>query len=412
MTTGKLLNICQRTFRYRVLLSAVGLQACLGAMYAWAVFVTPLRLSLNLPQATVQLPYMVFFIIFPLTAMFAGWFLPRLGTRLAASLGIALVAGGWIISGVAARHPIALVLGNGLIAGLGAGLAYMVPLVVCVRWFPRHKGLVTGIAVAGFGGGAALLSLAARHLLYNLNLDVFTTLQTLGLLFAIVGLPSALSMRLPRDEQALAPRSTDIVPLRQDRRFYALYLGFMCGLAGGFAINSNLRQVWPGANELAGAMAVSAFAIANAAGRIVWGWLHDRLDGMRTLYANLAMQAMLLIFAHGITGNPYLLASFAAMAGFNYGGVLVLYPSQVSRLWGSRHLPRVYGILISANIPASLSPVFAGYMFDLTGSLHPAFMLTGALLLFGLATMAFGMKEVALSKGENPTSQPEPDILC
>ncbi|HBG18856.1 MAG TPA: hypothetical protein DDY32_06145, partial [Desulfobulbaceae bacterium] len=141
------------TLRYIILPAAVLMQMCLGATYSWSVYVQPLKALAGLQQGSAQIPFTVFYFVFPLTVMFAGMLLPRLGPRVCAVTGGLCFGGGWLLASLGVHSFVFTILGIGLLAGIGAGMAYIVPIAVCIRWFPRAKGLVTGVAVAGFGGG-------------------------------------------------------------------------------------------------------------------------------------------------------------------------------------------------------------------------------------------------------------------
>jgi len=134
-----------------ILVAAVIMQLCLGATYSWSVYVQPLRQLTGLMQGTAQLPFSLFYFAFPATMMFAGQFLSRLGPRRCAMLGGILFGGGWMLAGLGRLNFLYTVLGIGFLAGIGAGFAYIVPIATCIRWFPKHQGLMTAIAGARFG---------------------------------------------------------------------------------------------------------------------------------------------------------------------------------------------------------------------------------------------------------------------
>ncbi len=368
--------------RYVILAASVGMQMCLGATYSWSVYVQPLREATGLLQGPVQLPFTLFYFAFPLTMIFAGHGLPRLGPRRCAVIGGLLFGMGWITAGWGARHFAVTVLGIGLLAGIGVGFAYIVPIATCIRWFPEHKGLVTGIAVAGFGGGAALVSRVGAWLMDTHMLTPFETFRWLGLFFMIVVVAAGWCMQNPsatRSEPAAVP------PIWRDilaqRRFRVLFLAMGCGLAAGFAVNANLKSLLPNGPAASGVSAVGLFAIANAAGRILWGGFFDRQKGRRVVIANLLLQAALLLAAPWILISEAGLLFFACFSGFNYGGVLVLYAASVARTWGGASVGRVYGLLFAANIPAALAPVAAGFWYDAAGSFGPAFRAIAAVII-------------------------------
>ncbi|MFZ1983036.1 MAG: MFS transporter, partial [Desulfatitalea sp.] len=168
--------------RYLILAASVLMQMCLGATYSWSVYVQPLKGITGLPQGPVQLPFTVFYFAFPLTMIFAGQWLPRLGPRRCAVTGGILFGCGWWVAGWGGLHFGLTILGIGLLAGMGVGMAYIVPIATCIRWFPDHKGLVTGVAVAGFGGGAALVSHIGAWRMHSHGATPFETFQMLGLI--------------------------------------------------------------------------------------------------------------------------------------------------------------------------------------------------------------------------------------
>ena len=395
---------------YLIVVAAVMMQLCLGATYSWSVYVASIRDLINMSQWAVQLPFSLFYFIFPLTMIFSGALLNKKGPRFCAMFGGALFGLGWITAGQGRFQFSLTIIGIGLIAGIGAGIAYIVPLATCIKWFPRHKGMVTGIAVAGFGGGAALVSQLGGMMMAHFGKSPFDVFLFMGILFFLVTLlagfvmqdpPHAISNKVLSDDPTASALSTDesvqgvanppaavsSSPLKassilSQKVFWLLYGAMFAGLAAGFAVNANLKELYGDGAGSTGVTAVSLFALANAAGRISWGALFDRLKPSWVVRANLISQALLLL------GSPLLLDYktgfffFSFVAGFNYGGVLVLYASSSASLWGSTHMGRIYGWLFSSNIPAALAPIFAGWCFDLQGSFTwPFFIIAGILIL-------------------------------
>ncbi|KAB2891341.1 MAG: OFA family MFS transporter [Desulfobulbaceae bacterium] len=354
--------------RYLILAAAVLMQVCLGATYSWSVYVRPLKELTGLLQGPVQLPFTVFYFVFPATMLFAGSLLHRLGPRFCAIAGGILFGGGWLLASFGSLHFAFTVAGIGLCAGLGAGFAYIVPIATCIRWFPDNKGLVTGVAVAGFGGGAALISKTAGWLMNGQGWSPFTTFSLFGLIFLFSICLGGVMMRNP-DEDGLA--GTPSLAFREVVRmpqFILLYMAMITGLAAGFTVNANLKELFPAGTVQTGITAVAVFALANALGRVIWGFVADRLQPLTAIRLNLAAQALALFCSQLILAGDDGLLLFALLTGFNYGGVLVLYAATVAGTWGYRHVGQVYGWLFSANIPAALAPLIAGLIFDHTHS--------------------------------------------
>ena len=382
--------------RYRILAAAVVMQMCLGATYAWSVFVLPLKQITAILQGTAQLPFSMFYFAFPATMIVTGTLLPKIGPRRCAVIGGLLFGGGWMLAAMGRFHFALTILGIGLMAGIGVGFAYIVPIATCVRWFPRQKGLVTGVAVAGFGGGAALVSHAAGTLMETMGMSPFATFGLLGVLFMLLVALAGAVMENPPDSGGVVQQRLPVTDVLKDRSFVFLYLAMFAGLAAGFAVSANMKELYAGTGVQAGVKAVAAFALANAAGRITWGWIFDRGRSTVILQVNLLLQAALLL-SHGlILRSDTGLLAFAALAGFNYGGILVLYASAAAEKWGSERLSQIYGWLFSANIPAAVSPIVGGVVFDRMGSFSPVLWGIGGMMACGA---------IALGLGVSPTSR-------
>jgi MFS transporter, OFA family, oxalate/formate antiporter len=379
------------------------MQVCLGATYSWSVYVQPLKILTGLAQGPVQVPFTVFYFVFPLTMMIAGGFLPRIGPRISAMTGGLLFGGGWLLAGLGSHSFVFTILGIGFLAGIGAGMAYIVPIAVCIRWFPRSKGLVTGIAVAGFGGGAAMVSQVGGILTTTLGYTPFQTFYVFGALFLCLVVLAGSVMQFPETAKTIAPLSSlRPVQVMGHANFQLLYLAMFVGLAAGFAVNANLKEIFSGdghATEI-GITAVSLFALANAAGRVIWGALFDRIRSSAAIQANLICQATILAAAPLFTQSSWGFWGFALITGFNYGGVLVLYVSSAARSWGADHISRVYGWLFTANIPAALSPIAAGIVFDITRDFTPA--LAGLAVLLAATVLLIRQKSAVINDRISP----------
>ncbi len=382
------------------------MQMCLGATYSWSVYVQPLKTLTGLQQSLTQVPFTVFYFLFPLTMMICGNFLPKVSPRVSAMVGGLLFGGGWLLASLGIHHFVFTVLGIGVVSGIGAGMAYIIPIAVCIRWFPKNKGLVTGIAVAGFGGGAALVSQVGGWLMNSLGRTPFQTFATFGLSFMVIILLAGSTMCFPKESsQQKSSPVEKLSKLLIHPNFRLLYLAMFIGLATGFAVNANLKELFQGEGNAVkiGITGVSLFALANAAGRIIWGMIFDRIQPATAIKANLFSQALVLLAAPTILHSAFGFWMFALFTGFNYGGVLVLYVSTVSRCWGPDKVSQVYGWLFSSNIPASFSPILAGFIFDSFNSFNFA--------LFGLAALLIAGTALIHQKANMVNLQNDPQVL-
>lgn len=362
--------------RYLILSAAFIMQMCLGATYSWSVFVRPIRELTGLSQGITQIPFTTFYLAFPVTLIFSGSILHSLGPRRSALVGTVLFGSGWVVAGVGGGLSfLFVVLGVGIMSGIGVGFAYLVPIQVGNRWFPRQPGLVTGLAVAGFAIGAALIGLGGEAMMHGFGLTPYRTLALLGFGYLVIGVVTATQMEFPRGTTSTSEPPPPRWALLRNTEFRKLFPAMVAGLAAGFAVNSNLKDLCPPGHLAAGGTAVAVFAIGNAAGRIAWGVAFDRMLPSSVIRLNLFAQAAVIAVGLFVIKDLATLLIFAGVAGFNYGGVLVLYALTVARRWGLQHMGQVYGLLFTANIAAAPGPMVAGFSLDLTGSFLPAFLL-------------------------------------
>ncbi len=350
-----------------VLVASVLMQLALGGVYAWSAFVPALREHHALAGWQAGLIFGTAIAVFTITMVAAGRRLDRIGPR-TMSLGGALMYGaGYYIAGWYGDSWLGLWLGIGLISGIGIGLGYVCPLTASVRWFPARKGLVTGIAVAGFGGGAILLAEVAE-LLLSRGWNPLQLFRALGLFFWIWLSLCALVMRFPGAGPA-APAPLAGAALWRDIRFRRLFFGMFCGTFGGLLAIGHLKPIALTADlsSQAGAYAVSGFAAGNALGRIVWGSLHDRV-GSRLIAIGMGFLGFVLL---GLldSGVAWRFIGAASVAGFGFGACFVLYASETAAVFGVDNVPRIYPIIFLAYGVAGITgPLIGGWLYDVTGA--------------------------------------------
>ena len=380
-------------YKYVILMASLLMQLCLGMTYSWSLFVKPLRQLLGISQAMAQLPLTLFYIAFPLTAVFAGSLLAKRGPRFCAVLGGFVFGCGWMLASLGMHSFAWTVLGIGLLGGMGVGFAYLVPIATCIQWFPERKGLVTGIAVAGFGGGSALVAKVGGYCMLTLAMGPCDLLWRLGVSALLVVCLAGAFMRRPPDSKRQTSVPMSVKSVLSDRVFRLLYLAMVAGLAAGLAINGNLKELGPRNAAGSGVTAIALFAIGNAVGRLVWGMLSDRFRVMSVIRLNLLLQAVVLLtvatfikVCGGLSAGAFVV--LACVAGFTYGGVLVLYAAATAQRYGVEHVGRVYGWMFSSNAPASFAPMLAGLFYDRTGSFAMPLAGIAALALVAAALIA------------------------
>src|SRR4030088_2157928 len=180
--------------RWVIAIAGVFLQLSLVAVSAWSVFRGPLTKQFGWSISEVTLTFTISIFVLGVAAFFGGLWLNRKGPRLVAVTGGALYGLGVFLASFSNKLWW-LYLSYGLIGGIGLGFAYIVPVAVLVKWFPDRRGLITGVAVGGFGAGALITAPLATRLIQSVG--VLQTLAYLGIAFLIVTVISGSFMQNP-----------------------------------------------------------------------------------------------------------------------------------------------------------------------------------------------------------------------
>ena len=288
----------------------------------------------------------------------------------------------------------------GFLAGAGVGFAYVCPIAALVKWFPDQKGLVSGIAVAGFGFGAYLFSQrwGALGFIGEYGITRFFIVHGLVCLFGI-SLGAMLLRNPPGFESAKvgSGESTWQETLRKPA-FYILWTMFFSASVAGLGVIGIIKvfageQLVFAAGELGqtlsesdtlalmtkGAKAVGVLAIFNALGRVAWGFASDRLGRTITFVAMFSLQAITM-FSLGAMKSEISIVIAASLVGFNYGGAFALFPSATADFFGAKNLGANYGWMFTSYGIAGVVGIAAGNAAKvMTGSYVAAFFLAGAL---------------------------------
>lgn len=395
-----------------VILGAVLIQLSLGAIYAWSVFTPALKAS-GWSKLDTQLVFALGLVSFAVVMVGAGKALVRFGPQKLAMAGGVTLGGGYVLAGLlGAENFWAVSLGIGLIGGAGIGLAYVVPIAVGMRWYPDKKGMITGLAVAGFGFGAmgwVKIAGAWGHLIENTGLA--TTFVIYGIAFTGLILLGSIWMRMP--PKGWLPAGYTPPPQKAGKggenfssrellrtpQFYLIFLTFTVS-AGAGLMSIGLMKLYPmealqasgysmiEASTIAGTAMAVFFSIANGLGRIAWGTLSDRLGRKRSVIVMTASQAVFLFAFTYMAGNVWSLYLGAALIGFNFGGNFALFPTLTADIFGSERVGQNYPLVfLSYGVGGVAGPVLGGMLGDM-GNFPLAFSICAGACVVGSAATA------------------------
>jgi OFA family oxalate/formate antiporter-like MFS transporter len=408
MTNQKVMN------RSLVVVGALLIQLSLGAIYAWSVFTKPL-VEAGWTRAQTQAVFSAGLALFAIIMVIAGRMMPKVGPRKLAVSGGIVLGLGYILAGLFGEtsFPV-LFICIGIIGGSGIGLAYVVPIAVGMRWFPDKKGMITGLAVAGFGFGAMLwVKLAGTwgHLIENIGLG--TTFIIYGVAFFVTVVIGGAWMVFPPDgwkpagwegDKAATGSSSGAADFQAGDmlatpQFYMIFLTFLFSASAGL-MSIGLMKLFPGqalesngidparASAIAGTAMAVFFSLANGLGRIGWGTISDKIGRKPSIFLMTALQGVMMLLFPFMAGTPSLLYLGAALIGFNFGGNFALFPTITADTFGAKYVGQLYGwVFLAYGVGGIFGPILGGKLGDM-GNFPLAFTIVGVLCLLAAVIIA------------------------
>ncbi len=461
--------------RWLVPPAALAIHLCIGMAYGFSVFWKPLGNALLGPDGT-PLPscaagattffdklagtgralfatdcnwtqfdlgwmYTLFFVVLGCAAAIWGGWLERAGPRKAGFVSALCWCGGLLFSalGVYQHQLWMLWLGSGVVGGIGLGLGYISPVSTLIKWFPDRRGMATGMAIMGFGGGAMIGSPLATLLMSKFatpgSPGVWQTFVTLAAVYAVFMFAGAFGYRVPATgwkpagwepppPSAKAMIAAHHVHLRNAHRtpqFWLLWIVLCMNVSAGIGIigaaSPMLQETFGGALVgsaglgfadlkadkalLAAAVAIGAgfvglISLFNIGGRFFWASSSDRL-GRRNTYVIFFVLGIALYVLAALAAQwkslPIFVACFCIIASM-YGGGFATIPAYLADMFGTQFVGAIHGRLLTAWSTAGiLGPVVVNYMHDIRLEQKvpfdqiygPIFYVLAALLVVGLA---------------------------
>ena len=365
--------------RWLIPVGAVAVHICIGSVYAWSTFNRPIHALFPNDPWWFSPPYTTFtmaLLLLGLSAAFGGPWVERRGPRVAATAAAVFFGTGLVIGGIglALKQSVLVFLGMGVIGGIGCGLGYISPVSTLVKWFPDRRGMATGMAIMGFGGGAFLAGYL--NVFFIAKLGVARTVIALGVTYLIVMLLGARVLRRPpegwRPKGWTPPVDTgkmiadgSLTRNQAVRRvqFYLLWGILFINVTAGIGI---LAQASPMMQDLfqktplQAAAVVSLISIFNAGGRLFWASCSDFIGRRNTYLVFFTVQFMLFLFIPGLaaSGNWRLFEVSLFVVFTMYGGGFATIPAFLADLFGPDNVGAIHGALLTAwSAAAVVGPV-------------------------------------------------------
>ena len=344
--------------RWLIAVAGVFMQIALGAIYAWSVFRIPLTKAHGWTISEVTVAFEIAIFVVGFAAFAGGLWMRRSGPRPVAITASILYGLGTALAG-SANSLAALYLTYGLIAGAGLGLGYIVPIATLVKWFPDKRGMITGIAVAGFGAGALVTAPLANALIASVG--VGHTFQVLGAAYLVIVFLCAFAMRNPPDNYAppgfpmagTGIQAGGYFTLQQALstwQWYALWLSLFLNTTAGISIISQASPMAQEITHVTAAVAagmVGVISIANGAGRFLWAWLSDAIGRRMVFLIMFLLQAGVFMWLANVHEFG-LLTLLACVILLCYGGGFGTMPAFATDYFGARQIGPIYGLMLTA----------------------------------------------------------------
>jgi len=346
------------------------------------VFRVPLAKQFHWTISEVTLTFTISIFVLGVSAFFGGLWLNRQGPRVVALTGGFLYGLGVFLASFSANRLWWLYLTYGVIGGIGLGFSYIVPVAVLVKWFPDRRGLITGIAVGGFGAGALVTAPVATRLIQTVG--VLQTFAYLGIAFMVVTVVTGYFMQNPPDgwrpegwtpsQSQTANRAARDYKLGEALKtwqWWALWLLLFLNTSAGISV---ISQEAPMFQEIAKVSAIIAagmvgiVSIGNALGRVFWAWVSDAITRRWTFLVMFLIQVALFWMLPSLaTATILTVVSFLIL--MCYGGGFGTMPAFAADYFGSKNVGPIYGLMLTAwGFASAFGPLLIAHLRQATGT--------------------------------------------
>ena len=377
--------------------AALAVHLCIGQAYAFSVFNEPLTRVLGVSASapddwkltTIGWIYSLAIVFLGLSAAFGGKWLEKVGPRRTMFTAACLFGGGFIVSAIGIHtHQIWLLyLGYGVLGGCGLGLGYVSPVSTLIKWFPDRRGMATGMAIMGFGGGAMIgapLGVALmKSFASETSVGVMEAFVVMGVLYFISMVIGSLAIRIPPEgwkpagwtppaetKKMVTSRHVHIDQALKTPQFYLLWLILCLNVTAGIGILGQasvmIQEMFKGAiTPEAAAGFVGLLSLFNMAGRFIWSSASDFLGRQNTYFLFFALGTFLYSMLPTFSGEGNIVLFIAASAVIlsMYGGGFATIPAYLADIFGTKFVGGIHGRLLPAWATAGvLGPVLVNYI--------------------------------------------------
>ncbi|NDP22819.1 MAG: OFA family MFS transporter [Paludibacter sp.] len=371
--------------KFLTVIASFIIMLCIGGVYAWSIIAAELIEKYKFSASQSQLIFGTVIAIFPVTMIFVGQLGNKIKHRYFGYISGLLFLLGYLIASYSQGNFIIILIGIGVITGIATGFGYWVSLTSPVQWFPEKKGLITGIAAAGFGLGAVFMS-EISEIILNKGYNILQLLKIVGITYGliIITLSNFIYQIQNKTNDRIEPVNASY--FIRSKIFRKLFSGIFLGTFAGLLIIGSLRIIggqYDISNNIL-VLSVAIFAIANFLGRLIWGFFSDHLGASLSIFLALLFQSISIISLNIFTLSDVSYSFLAFLIGFGFGGNFVLFAKETAQEFGVKNLGIIYPyVLIGYAIAGIAGPISGGFLYDFSGSFSYAIFLAGFMSLMG-----------------------------
>ncbi len=381
-------------------------------LYAFSVFIKPLRAQFGWSATEISLGYAIVCLVVGLMTFPAGRLSDRFGPRIVVVIGgVILGIGFFLTSTITTKYQ--LYLYYGLIAGFGGGMVYLPPIATAPKWWPDRRALATGLSVVGLGLGSFIMGpLATKMILvFGGALPVFRYVGIAMLIMAVgAGLclkdpppgykPAGWTPPAPKEGSSKVTRDYTFGETIRTPQFWLLYLAYFGGSFAGLMVIGHIANhgilemtkvlaaakgvavtALPGdtpelkAISMQASYAVSALAAFNALSRVIIGVIADKIGTRVCFLVTFILQVIALLILFPAGNQVFLLCLAAIIIGWNYGSMFTLFPATCLQYYGPTAQGSNYGLLFTSwGLAGFAGPYMAGMLLDATKTYSAPFL--------------------------------------
>jgi OFA family oxalate/formate antiporter-like MFS transporter len=385
--------------RWLIAAAGVVMQVALGAVYAWSVFRIPLTKAFGWTISQVTLTFTIAILMLGFAAFAGGLWMRKSGPRKVAIAAGILYGAGVFLASFSGGHLLWLYFSYGVIGGIGLGLGYIVPVATLVKWFPDKRGMITGLAVAGFGAGALITAPIASRLIVSVG--VLKTFAILGIAYFVAVTVPAFFMTDPPPGYVPAgwtpsaaqkkQRSTKEYTLGEALgtwQWYALWALLFLNTSAGISIISQAAPMAQEITKVTAAVAagmVGIISIGNGAGRFLWAWFSDLIGRRGVFFLMFLIQAVVFWTLPRVSSFPTF-TTLAFLILMCYGGGFGTMPAFATDYFGPSNVGSIYGLMLTAwGFAGVLGPTLIARMRQTTGHYSEALHIISIIVLVAAA---------------------------